>query len=83
MDEKVENRKSKNAIAYNKENYKRISLNCNFADYERLKTYCNTHSLKVNTFIKLCIEKCMSEGFSPTQPEHKSYYNKKIKSDGK
>ena len=77
MTEKAENRKSKNAIAYNKENYKRIPLNYNLSDYERLKNYCDIHNLKINTFIKMCIEKCMNEGFAPTQPEHKSYYNKK------
>ncbi len=70
--------KSKGQIAneYNKLHCKRVSLNIKNADYERLKTYCDAHNLKVNTFIKMCIEKCMNEGFSPEQPEHKSYYNK-------
>lgn len=76
MTKKAENRKSKNAIAYNKENYKRIPLNYNLADYEQLKSYCNAHNLKVNTFIKMCVDKCINEGFAPVQPKHKSYYNK-------
>lgn len=73
MDKKT---KGKLSNEYNSKTYKRVPLNIKNDDYERLKTYCNTHNLKVNTFIKLCIEKCMNEGFSPAQPEHKSYYNK-------
>lgn len=61
---------------YINKTYKRIPLNYNLSDYERLKTYCNAHNLKVNTFIKMCIDKCINEGFAPTQPDHKSYYNK-------
>ena len=60
---------------YINKTYKRIPLNYRLEDYNTLKSYCDTHSLKINTYIKLCINKCMQEGFAPVQPDHKSYYN--------
>lgn len=61
---------------YKQKAYKRVPLDLPVEYHNQLKSYCNAHNLKVNTFIKMCIDKCINEGFAPEQPEHKSYYNK-------
>lgn len=61
---------------YKQKAYKRVPLDLPIEYHNQLKIYCNAHNLKVNTFIKMCIDKCIAEGFAPEQPEHKSYYNK-------
>lgn len=76
MNNEKQNKITQNANKYKSKEYKRIPLEYKLSDYEQLKSYCNAHNLKVNTFIKMCVDKCINEGFAPEQPEHKSYYNK-------
>ena len=44
---------------YKREHIKRIPLDVQKAEYEKLKAYCVERGLPVNTFIKACIRQGM------------------------
>ena len=44
---------------YKRENIKRIPLDVQKTEYEKLKAYCVERGLPVNTFIKACFRKGM------------------------
>lgn len=44
---------------YKQKNIKRIPLDVQNAEYEKLKAYCVERGLPVNTFIKACLRKEM------------------------
>lgn len=48
-------------IKYQKEKMKRIPLDVQLSDYERIKTTCDFLEIPVNTFIKNCVFSRLTE----------------------
>lgn len=48
-------------IKYQKEKMKRIPLDVQLSDYERIKTACDFLEMPVNTFIKNCVFSRLTE----------------------
>lgn len=59
LSEKAIENKKQYTLDYKKKSYKRVPLDMRIEDYEQLKTYCDSKSIPVQTFIKSAISEKM------------------------